>query len=64
MSVLALVLILVIVGVALYLLSLVPMHPAIYKVIVAVVLLAVILWVLSNFVDLGGIYIAPRHRHG
>lgn len=62
MSLITIVVILVVVGVGLYLLSLVPMDGRIYKAIVAVVLLVVILWVLGQFVDLGAFTIGSRHR--
>jgi len=62
MSILAIIMVLIGIGVALYLVSLLPMNQQIYKAIVAVVLLATVLWVLSQFVDLGGLTIGKHRR--
>jgi uncharacterized protein YqhQ len=49
MTLIGLVVVLLVVGVALYLVSLIPMDPTIRRVIQVVVLLVVILWLLSAF---------------
>jgi len=53
MTIIGLLLVLVVIGVGLYLVSLIPMDPTIRKIIVAVVLLAVVLWLLESFAVVG-----------
>ncbi len=53
MTILSLVVILIAIGVALYLIGLIPMDPKILTIIRVVVVFAVVLWVLDIFVDLG-----------
>lgn len=53
MSILAVLAILVAIGVGLYLVGLIPMDPVIAQVIRALVILAVILWILNAFFGLG-----------
>lgn len=61
MSIIGLLVILVVIGVGLYLVSLIPMDPKILLVIRCVVILAAVVWVLSFFVDLG--IATPHVRH-
>lgn len=62
MSILSLIVLLIIVGVGLYLVQLIPMDPKILTIIRVVVILAVVLWLLDLFVDLGSIgHIRTRH---
>jgi hypothetical protein len=54
MSIIGIVIVLVIVGVALYLVQMIPMDNAIRTIIRVVVILAVILWLVNAFGLLGG----------
>lgn len=56
MSIITLILILIIVGVAMYLVnSVIPMDPKVKTILNVVVVLVLLLWVLDAFVDLGSV---------
>ncbi len=54
MSLIGLLVVLIIVGVGLYLVRLIPMDATVQKIITALVILAVVLWLVEGFGLLGG----------
>lgn len=61
MPLLGLVVTLIIIGLALYLISLLPIDGKIKQIIYAIVIVVVIIWLLYAFVPAGSFYV-PRHR--
>lgn len=61
MPLLGLVVTLIIIGLALYLISLLPIDGKIKQIIYAIVIVVVIIWLLYAFVPVGSFYV-PRHR--
>lgn len=60
MSLIGLVVVLIVIGVCLYLISLIPMDAKIQRIIQVVVILIVILWLLSIFLPTGTFHVPIR----
>ena len=62
MSILSLLLVLIVVGVALYLVGLIPMDPTVAIIIRVVAILLVVVWLLDAFIGLGSLGTAHTGR--